>query len=236
MNKCQIARSWAHGLSGFRDVRDRFHQESARFELREQRAFTDLLRESAQALEALGVRVKQGIAELARDPKQLVAVFVADTDGERHGDDAAVEGGPETIEKLLVVAQKNDHFVAAARTDGLQVIQNAHGARIHFRIRHAPFDILSFNVSHASVGVPIVFEHVDKSGVLTEPADIVHRGSTVIMRLDRGRRLICASNSMGSSLARVRRKRRIMVRMCTSISNMAMFSPMQWRGPTAKGI
>ena len=136
-------------------------------------------------------------------------------------------GCPEAVEKLLVVAQENDHLVAAPRTGGLQVIQNAQGARVHFGIGHAPFVVLAFNVGHAAVDVPIAFENIDQGGVLAELVRIVHRVSTVIMRLDRGRRLICASNSMGSSVARVRRKRRIIVRMCTSISNMAMFSPMQ---------
>ena len=163
-------------------------------------------------------------------------MLVADAYGKRHRDDAAADGRPEAVEELLVVAQENDHFVAALRAHGLQVVQDAEGTRVHISVRHAPLGVLSLDVGDGAIDAAVALENVEQGGVVHHAVCVIHRASTIIRRLERGRKLICASSSMGSSLARVRRKRRDMVCTCTSISNMAMFSPMQCRGPTAKGM
>src|SRR6267142_6209188 len=103
-------------------------------------------------------------------------------------------------------------------------------------VGHAPLGIFAVDIGDGAIDAPVLLQDVDQSRVSRNSADVIHRASTVIMRLDRGRKLICASSSMGSSPARVRRKRRDMAWMWTSISNIAIFSPMQCRGPTAKGI
>src|ERR1700736_5356324 len=163
-------------------------------------------------------------------------MLVADADGQRHRRDAAADRGPEAVEELLVAAQENDHLVAALRAHGLQVVQDAERPRVHVAVGHAPFGILAVDIGDGALDAAVVLEDLEQRGVSRYSADVVHRAATFIMRLDRGRKLICASSSMGWLWARVRRKRRDMAWTCTSISNIAIFSPMQCRGPTAKGI
>ena len=77
---------------------------------------------------------RNGFAELARDAQQLVAMLVADADGERHRDDAAAHRRPEAVEELLVVAEEDDHLVAALRAHRLQVMQDPERARIDLAV------------------------------------------------------------------------------------------------------
>ncbi len=98
--------------------------------------------------------------------------------------------GPEAVEKLLVVAEEDDHLVAALRTHRLQVVQNPERARINLAVEHAALGILAFDVGDGAIDAAVVFENLQQGRVR-------HRSSTVIMRLERGRRLICASSSMG---------------------------------------
>ena len=172
---------------------------------------------------------RYGLAELARDAQELVPVLVADADGERHGHDAAGDRGPERIEELLVVDQKDDELVAALRAERLQVVQDPERAGMDLAVAHAALGALAFDVGDDAVDVAVALEQLYQG--LGR-----HRTSTFIMRWERGRRLICASSSMGRSSARFRRKRRDMRFTWTSISNIAMFSPMQCRGPTEKGM
>jgi hypothetical protein len=106
-------------------------RKAARLEFSEQRRLPDLPGERLQALQILGVRVQQRLAELARHPQQLVAVLIADADGERHRHDPAAHRGPESIEELLVVVEEDDHLVAALRAHGLQVVQDAERPRMY---------------------------------------------------------------------------------------------------------
>src|ERR1700683_2065934 len=214
---------------GPRDIGDRVDQETSRLQFLEQRHLSDLARQTVQALQILRIRVQQRFAELARHTQQLVAMFVADADGERHRYDAAAERGAEAVEKLFIVVQKNDQLVAALRAHGLQVVQYADGARINLREAHAALGIFAVHIGDRAIGFAVALEHLDQGRWR-------HLSSTVIMRLVRGRKLICASSSMGSFPARDNRKRRTMCCTWTNISNIARFSPMQWRGPTAKGI
>ena len=57
-------------------------------------------------------------------------MLVADPDGERHGDDAAGERRPESVQELLVVVEKDDELVAALRAERLQVMQDPERAGV----------------------------------------------------------------------------------------------------------
>ena len=242
LNEGQIVRRRPMKLAGPRDVGDGLHQKTARLQILEYAGFTHLGGEGLQPLQILRVGVQQRLAQRARagelssHPQQLVAVLVADPDRQRHGHYTAANGRPIAIEELLVAAQEDDHLVAALRTHGLQVVQNAQCPRVHIAVRHAPLGVLTFDVGDGAIDGAIALQDVDQGGIAGQSACVVHLSFTVIMRLDRGRKLICASSSMGSLPARLSRKRRDMACTCTSISNIAMFSPMQCRGPTANGM
>lgn len=163
-------------------------------------------------------------------------MLVADADGEGHRGDPAADRSPESVEKLLVAAQEDDHLVAAPGTHGLQVIQDSERPGVDVAVGHAPLGIFAVDIGDCTIDAAVAFEDVDQGRVVHQSAHVIHRTVTVIMRFDRGRKLICASSSMGSLPARVRRKRRDMAWTWTSISNIAMFSPMQCRGPTANGM
>ena len=102
--------------------------------------------EGADALERAALGVDEGLAELARDAQQLVAVLIADAERHRHGDDAAEHRGPERIDELLVVAEEEDQLVAAARTEALQVMQDAERARVQLVIAHVAGVVLALQV------------------------------------------------------------------------------------------
>ncbi len=71
-----------------------------------------------------------GVPELARDAQQLVAVLVADADGDRHRHDAAEHGGPERVDELLVVVEQQDQLVAGLRAQLLQMEQDSQRALV----------------------------------------------------------------------------------------------------------
>ena len=108
---------------------------------------------------------------------------------------------PEAVQELLVVAEKDDDLVAALRTDRLQVVQDPERAGMYVRETDAPLGVLTLHVGDDAIDPAIRLQDIHQSLV-------PHRSSTVIMRLERGRRLICASSSIGPTSARVRRKRR----------------------------
>ena len=166
-------------------------------EFAEQSRLAHRVGERRQALQILGIRVEQRLAELARHAQQLVAVLIADADGERHRNDPAAQRGPEAIEKLLVVVKVDDHLLAALRAHGLQVVQNAQRPRMGVAVAHATFGVLAVDERDRALDVAIAFQDLYKSRWH-------HRVVTVIRRLVRGRKLIWASSSMGSLPARVK--------------------------------
>ena len=190
MNEGEIRRIGPVELPLPRDVGDRLDQEAARREVGHELAFARFSRQGLQALEILGVRVEVRFAELARDPQQLLPVLVADSHGERHGHDAAGERRPESVQELLVVVEEDDDLVAALRAERLQVVQNSERTGVHVAVTHAPLGVLALDIGDDAVDIAIHLEQLHQSFVR-------HRTSTVIMRLERGRRLICASSSMG---------------------------------------
>ena len=115
-------------LPGARDVIEVIHEEGARLQCREQLRLADLGGEGADAIQRAPLGVQVGLAELARDAQQLVAMLVADAERHRHRHDAAQDRGPEGVDELLVVAQEQDQLVAAARAEALQVVEDAEGA------------------------------------------------------------------------------------------------------------
>src|ERR1700735_1962969 len=139
------------------------------------------------------------------------------------------DGGTEGVQELLVVGEEDDQFIAALSALRLQVMEDSERARMHFAEAYAALRIFALDIRYGAIDVAVAVENVRKRRVF-------HRMCTVIRILERGRRLICASSSTGSSFNSRSRKRRAMRLTCTSISNIAMFSPMQCRGPTEKGI
>ena len=163
-------------------------------------------------------------------------MLVTDADSKRYRRHTAAQSRPKSVEKLFGTVQEDDHLVATRCTGGLQEIKYPERTVMQVLEGNMPLQVFSLDVGDAVVDAAIALEYVDQRGFGSELIHIDHLECTLIMRFDRGRRLICASNSMGSSSARVSRKRRVMVRKCTSISNIARFSPMQCRGPTANGM
>ena len=116
LDEGEIAGRGPKQFSGLGDIRQRFDQERAVLKLLEQRRLADLSGQGGQALEGFCIGVQERLAELAGHPQELVPMFVADADGQRHRDDAAADGGPKTVHELFIVVEENDQLVAALGT------------------------------------------------------------------------------------------------------------------------
>jgi len=57
-------------------------------------------------------------------------VLVTDAQCHRYGNDAAQDCSPVGVDKLLVVGEQQDQFVAATGADSLQVVQDPERALI----------------------------------------------------------------------------------------------------------
>ena len=121
-------------LARARDVAQIIDQEGTRAQTVAGFRFPDLRGESTDPLQRAALGVDEGLAELACDAQQLVAVLVADAERDRHWNDAAEQRGPERVDELLVAAQEEDQFVAAARTETLQVMEDAERALVQLLI------------------------------------------------------------------------------------------------------
>ena len=119
LNEREVARRGTVQFARLGDIRDRFHQKRARLQVLKEIGLSGLGGKPAESFERLGVGIQEGLAEFAGDPQQLQSMFIADADRERHGHDAASDGGPETVQELLVVVEENDQLVAIARPQRL---------------------------------------------------------------------------------------------------------------------
>ena len=186
-------------------------------------------RERREPLAQLAIGVEQRIAELFRDPQQLLLVLVADADGDRDRDDAAVQAGPVRVDELLVARHVQDQPVAGLRADALQVTQDAERAPAQVRQGQVLLRAFAFEIADRAGSAAAGVEHLGQGRVLD------HLFSTIIWMSRVVRRLMRASIVTGSVSVGRSRKRRAAPFRCSIISKIEKFSPMQCRGPAPKG-
>ncbi len=100
-------------------------QEAARLEFFEHIGFADLRGERFNRSKFFASVYSRGLPSLRATRSSLWRCSSLMPHREGHGHDAAAYGGPEAVEELFVVAQENDHLVAALRAHALQVVQDA---------------------------------------------------------------------------------------------------------------
>ena len=90
-------------------------------------------------------------------------MLVADPDGERHGDDAAGERRPESVQELLVVVEKDDELVAALRAERLQVMQDPERAGVDLSEAYPPLGVLPLDIGDDAVDIAIRLQQLHQS-------------------------------------------------------------------------
>jgi len=231
------------GVAGFdgvdhaclRDVVDLLGEEGARVERIERRLFAGAAGERADAIERLAVRVDERPPEFLRDAQQLVFVLVADAERHGHRHDAAQHAGPECIEELLVVGEIDDELVAGPGAELLQVVKDAECALVQLAVAHHAFAGFGLEVTDGAFHRAIDGDQFGECLCVRDHLDQFLR-SSVIIKGYLVRRLICASSSSSRSGTYRSRYRRATLYKCMYISYKARVSPMQCRGPAAKGM
>ena len=116
-----------------------------------------------------------------------------------------------------------------SRALGLQVMQDSERAGMDLAEAHAPLGALALDVSDDAIDVAIALEHVPAS--LCSSYLYIHQKmgarAQIDLRLELDRVLVRRASGESAATSGF---------TWTSISNIAMFSPMQCRGPTEKGM
>src|SRR6185369_443156 len=120
--------------------------------------------------------------------------------------------------------------VAVLRAESLQVTQDTERATAEVGELQRPFDAVAFEITDRAITGRACVEQFGQRLVLD------HRRSTLIMRSWAGLRFTRASIRTGSPSSARSRKRRVAPFMCSIISWIEKFSPMQCRGPAANGM
>jgi len=164
----------------------------------------------------------------AGDAQQLLLVLVTDAHGHRHGHDATVDAGPEGVDELLVARHVQDQHVARTGADPLQVMEDAE-ARWRSWASGRAFSALHLEVADRAGPAAAVIEHF--RGASGTGSSFFDSHVDVLRRAQVDARFEC--HRPGDTGRR--RTRRAEPLRCSIISNIAKFSPMQCRGPAAKG-
>src|SRR5579885_385513 len=151
-------------LTCTRNVIQVIDQEGTRAQALEGLRLAGLRREGADALERAALCVDEGRAELAGDAQQLVAVLVADAERDGHRDDAAEHGSPERVYELLVAREEEDQLVAAARTEALQVMENAERTLVELLETGIARVVLALEISDPARVAAVDLDELGQSG------------------------------------------------------------------------
>jgi hypothetical protein len=133
-----------------------------------------------------------------------VPVLVADADGDRNRHDAAEHGGPEGIDELFVAAQEEDELVAGARAELLEMREDAERPTVQVGEADGVRIVLAGVVRDGPVHLPVLLHQFvqrrrgQRLRADGHQAPLGARGSSRMKIGRRVRRLISASNSIGS--------------------------------------
>src|SRR5258706_12104399 len=109
----------------------------------------------AQPLAEAIVRVQEGIAELAGDTQQLVAMLVADAGGHRHRHDPAEDCRPECVDEGFVVREEQQQPIAWTGAQALQVMENAERTLVELAKTDAALFLLAIVIGDRAAGMAV---------------------------------------------------------------------------------
>jgi len=114
---------------------------------------TLFVRKRDQAVLQVRVREQRWSAQLACDPEQLQAMLVADSHGDRHGDDTAEHGAPKRHQEALVRLREYDQFVTWLQALRLQQAQHLGCPSVQLGVRNDCLLVFAVNEAYAAVTV-----------------------------------------------------------------------------------
>ena len=99
-------------------------------QLRERRMLSGLRGEGFHALKRAAIRVDEGLSELPRDTQEFPAVLVSDAGRDRNRNYSAQNGGPKSVNEVLVVGKEENQLVAGLCAELLKRMQDAEGTLV----------------------------------------------------------------------------------------------------------